>query len=75
INITLWKFKTPKYYITVINAPGHRDFIAVLVSSRLVSLRMARPVSTLYSPTLWVLSSSSLLSTRWTLPTGSRLVT
>ena len=27
INISLWKFETAKYYITVIVAPGHRDFI------------------------------------------------
>ncbi|MCL7051968.1 hypothetical protein MKW94_028009 [Papaver nudicaule] len=27
IDITLWKFETTKYYCTVIDAPGHRDFI------------------------------------------------
>nr|BAN66187.1 elongation factor 1-alpha [Babesia bovis] len=27
IDITLWKFETTKYYYTVIDAPGHRDFI------------------------------------------------
>jgi elongation factor 1-alpha len=27
IDIALWKFETPKYYVTVIDAPGHRDFI------------------------------------------------
>lgn len=27
IDIALWKFETPKYMITVIDAPGHRDFI------------------------------------------------
>ncbi|MCO5591701.1 hypothetical protein L7F22_045692 [Adiantum nelumboides] len=26
IDIALWKFETTKYYCTVINAPGHRDF-------------------------------------------------
>ena len=28
IDIALWKFETPKYYMTIINAPGHRDFMA-----------------------------------------------
>ena len=27
IDISLWKFETSKYYITIIDAPGHRDFI------------------------------------------------
>lgn len=27
IDIALWKFETPKYNVTVIDAPGHRDFI------------------------------------------------
>jgi len=27
IDIALWKFETPKYMVTVIDAPGHRDFI------------------------------------------------
>uniref|UniRef100_A0A2K6FJ18 Tr-type G domain-containing protein n=1 Tax=Propithecus coquereli TaxID=379532 RepID=A0A2K6FJ18_PROCO len=27
IDISLWKFETSKYYMTVIDAPGHRDFI------------------------------------------------
>merc|ERR1712227_366417 len=26
IDIALWKFETPKYMVTVIDAPGHRDF-------------------------------------------------
>jgi Elongation factor Tu GTP binding domain len=29
IDIALWKFETPKYHVTVIDAPGHRDFIKV----------------------------------------------
>ena len=24
IDIALWKFETPKYYVTIIDAPGHR---------------------------------------------------
>ena len=27
IDISLWKFETSKYYVTIIDAPGHRDFI------------------------------------------------
>lgn len=27
IDIALWKFETQKYAVTVIDAPGHRDFI------------------------------------------------
>merc|ERR1712225_3782 len=50
------------------------SLLPVLVSSRLVSPRMARPVSTLFSPTLSVSSSSSLPSTRWTPPSGPRPV-
>ncbi|KAF3821862.1 hypothetical protein GH733_009904 [Mirounga leonina] len=26
-DISLWKFETNKYYVTIIDAPGHRDFI------------------------------------------------
>ncbi|KAJ1059210.1 hypothetical protein K5549_008011 [Capra hircus] len=26
IDISLWKFETSKYYVTIIDAPGHRDF-------------------------------------------------
>merc|ERR1712134_186491 len=32
IDIALWKFETPKYYVPIIDAPGHRAFIKNMIT-------------------------------------------
>ena len=52
IDITLWKFESKKYYFTIIDAPGHRDFILENMP---------------FLPSLWVLNKLLLLLTKWML--------
>ncbi|MBZ3877874.1 Elongation factor 1-alpha 1 [Sciurus carolinensis] len=32
IDISLWKFETSKYYVTITDAPGHIDFIKNMIT-------------------------------------------
>ena len=76
IDITLWKFESKKYYFTIIDAPGHRDFKLMLPSllsqlikevSKLLIQKTDNLENMPFLPSLWVLNKLLLLLTKWML--------